>query len=364
MRLLVHFRILIAVCAAWAALVLFPAMARAGVRLENICQIYGQREVKLTGVGLVVGLNGTGDGGDNLPAMRALASALRLMNSPVLDLRELKDADNVAMVFLEARIPKTGLRKGQRLDLRVNSFMGAKSLRGGRLLIAPMETADISDDTLVGLASGGIYVDDSENLRTGRIPDGVTLEIDFPAQFIDPGDGGTVSLVLDKAHSSFHATSEIARLINQEFSFVAEGKQLAHAVGLGRVEVQIPPQYHEYPVEFIAEMFEVQIERPQRQGRVVVDSRSGTVIVGADVEISPVIITHKNLTVEIMPLDPTLANPGRFVAIDPQAAEQQVPRLQHLLDALNKLRVPPQEVISILRQLHRSGNLHAIYEEY
>ena len=173
-----------------AALGLWPQQARARVRLKDICSIYGQREVKLTGIGLVTGLNGTGDGGKNLPAIRALATAMKLMNAPVLDFKELKDADNFAIVFIEATVPKHGARRGQKIDCYVTSFMGAKSLRGGRLLLAPLETAEVKDDKARGLASGAIVIEDANNELVGRIPAGVTLIDDFVRDFIDTTRGG------------------------------------------------------------------------------------------------------------------------------------------------------------------------------
>ena len=120
-----------------SALIIIADAAQARVRLEHLCTVAGPKEVKLTGLGLVVGLRGTGDGGKNLPAMRALSTALRLHNTPVLEAGELSDAKNVAIVMIEATIPATGLRRGQRLDCFISSVMGAKSLRGRAVVSGP-----------------------------------------------------------------------------------------------------------------------------------------------------------------------------------------------------------------------------------
>ncbi|MCH7989867.1 MAG: flagellar basal body P-ring protein FlgI [Planctomycetes bacterium] len=141
-RTFLFFSVILLTVALMSVALLKPQEARARVRLENICSIYGQKEVKLTGLGLVVGLNGTGDGGKNKPAMDALAKVLMHMNLPT-DSADLRDAKNVAVVLIEATIPKTGLRRGQKIDCYVSSIMGAKSLRSGRLLIAPLQTAEI-----------------------------------------------------------------------------------------------------------------------------------------------------------------------------------------------------------------------------
>src|SRR6185295_705115 len=110
-----------------------PAAAWARVRLENICMVQGQQEIKLAGLGLVIGLPGTGDGAKNKETVQALRAALSRLNQPTAN-AELKNADNVALVMVEATIPKSGVKRGQKIDGYISSVFGAKSLRGGRLL--------------------------------------------------------------------------------------------------------------------------------------------------------------------------------------------------------------------------------------
>lgn len=350
---------------AGALLTAAPCNTQARVKLESICTIYGLQEVKLTGLGLVVGLSGTGDGGKNLPAMRALAAALKLMHNPILDIKELKDADNVAIVLIEATVPKTGLRRGQKLDCHVSSFLGAKSLRGGRLLVAPVETAEVGNDTAVGLASGPIVLEDAANPTTGKIPGGVSLQEDFVSAFLDPRNGPSVTLLLEAGHASFYSASEVARVVNAEFEYEGGRKEIAKPLGPGVIEVEIPSQYRQSPVEFIALLMQISIENPHTQGRVVVNPKSGTVIVTGEVEISPVVIAHKNLTVEI---GGAAAGPTSevFRPVPPldQPGRQSPQQLKTLVDALNQLQVPTDDVISIIRELHRSGKLHGTYDEH
>jgi len=348
-----------------AALALLLALtadaAFARVRLEHICTVGGPKEVKLTGLGLVVGLKGTGDGGKNLPAMRALATALKLHNTPVLAADELREAKNVAMVLVEATVPATGLRRGQRLDCYVSSVMGAKSLRGGRLLIAPVETPEIGADRAVGLASGPISIEDPDSPTTGKVADGIVLEEDFYAYFVDRRSGDPrVTLLLDSGHSGFTSASKVASVVNAEFSFEA-GRDLARAAGPGVVEVGIPSQYEEDPVKFLALLMDVGIDNPQTQARVVVNAKSGTVVVTGEVEISPVVIAHKKLTVRIG--DPGLEpEPDRFRVVGPKDDPSR-PQLDQLVEALNEMQVPTEDVIDILRELNRSGKLHAEFIE-
>ncbi len=333
----------------------------ARTRIENICSVYGMKEIKLTGMGLIVGLDGTGDGSKNLPTIRSLAAALRHLNNPVVDLKDLAAANNVALVMIEATIPASGIRKGQKLDCFVSSMLGAKSLRGGRLLIAPVSTSEIGNEILAGLSSGAIILEDETSLATGKIINGLVMERDFELSFLDRKTR-SITLLVDKQHAGFHTASEVARVVNSEFSFEAGNQQLAIAQGPGRVFIRIPKQYTESPVEFVAAVMEVGIDRPHQQARVVINPKSQTVIVTGEVEISPVVISHKNLTVGVGNVEGGL--PGGFVPITGQQGQQSTQRLQQLVEALNQLRVPTEDVISIIRELHRSGKLHAEYDEH
>ena len=194
-----------------APMVMLQRAEAARTRLENICTLDGQREVKLTGLGLVVGLNKTGDGGKNLPAMRALAQALKLMNNPILGLDELRNADNVAIVLIEATVPATGIRRGQKIDCYVSSFLGAKSLRGGRLLATPLEEADIQSDKVAGIASGALRIESEKIQTTAKIINGVIIENNFINGFINRKKGGIVTLMVDcqKSQLSYRKRSGV-----------------------------------------------------------------------------------------------------------------------------------------------------------
>lgn len=333
----------------------------ARTRVENICSVYGMKEIKLTGMGLVVGLDGTGDGSKNLATIRSLAAALKHLNNPIVDLQDLSGANNVALVMIEATIPASGIRKGQKLDCFVSSMLGAKSLRGGRLLVAPVATSKIGDGIGAGLCSGAVILEDETSQASAKIINGLVIERDFELPFIDRKTR-SITLLVDKQHTGFHTASEVARVINSEFSFEAGNQQLAIAQGPGRVFIRIPKQYAEAPVEFIAAVMEVGIDRPHEQARVVINPKSQTVIVTGEVEISPVVISHRNLTIGVGNAEGGL--PGGFVPISGQQGQQGTQRLQQLVEALNQLRVPTEDVISIIRELHRSGKLHAEYDEH
>lgn len=337
-------------------LLAFPAATEARVRLENLCTLQGQQEIRLTGLGLVVGLNGTGDGAKNLPTIRALQAALARMNSPVGP-GELKNGDSVAVVLVEATIPRTGLRRGQAVDCFVSSVMGAKSLRGGRLLSTPLTSVIVRDETVWGLAGGAVVIEDISRATTGRIVQGTSMQRDATPLFLQQQSGASITLQIDPNHASFWTSSEIARVVNSEFSFEVGGQQVARPVSPNSVEIQIPPQYRESPVDFVAQVLDVGIDIPNTQAKVILNARTGTVIVTGEVEISPVVITHKSFNIEIGPEQ--MLGPGPFVGLVEGQGRQSPQQLKQLVDALNQLRVPSADVISIIRELHATGKLHA-----
>lgn len=328
-------------------------------QVGNICTVYGQKETPVIGIGLVVGLNRTGDGSKNAPAMRALASTLRYLNNPIESTKDLTDATNVAMVAISATIPKEGASRGQRLDCYVTSTFGAKSLKGGRLLISPVRGPNVGDTTVIGLASGPIVIEDPDVLTSARVPGGIVLERDFRTSFIDRTHGNKVTLVLDPAHATFGVAWHVAEQINNDVYPVLHAKP-ATALGPDRVEVIVPELYRDDPVAFLAWLLKIDVMSPQTEARVSVNTKSKTVVIHGDVQISPVVISHRNLKVEVAG---TTGEPAPFAAINSQGQDNPQ-QLQELLNGLQMLKVSNDDVISIVRELYYSGNLHAVYEEH
>jgi flagellar P-ring protein precursor FlgI len=336
-----------------------PVPAFAKPRLENICTIQGQQEVRLHGLGLVVGLTpGAGDGGKSITTIRALRAALTRMNLPVSE-AELKNADSVAIVTVEATIPRTGLRRGQKIDARVSATMGAKNLRGGSLLSTPLTSTMVRNDLMIAIAGGSLNVEDTTRPTTAKVANGVDLHQDVQTLFLSQQKGPTVTLLIDPNHASFWTASEVARVINQDLRIESSGKQFARPMGPNVVELTVPPQYSESTVDFIAQVLDIGIDVPTTQARVILNPRTGTVIVTGEVEISPVIIAHTNFSVEVGN-DPLSPAPQPFIGmVDGGQSRQSPQQLKQLVDALNQLRVPASDIISIIRELHNSGKLHA-----
>lgn len=327
------------------------AVSLAAVPLKTICRVKGQEENTLHGLGLVVGLKGTGDGGSFLPTVRSMGVALEMMGNPLgkNSLGELKDAKNVALVMVTAVVPAAGGRQGDKVDCTVHSVGSAKSLAGGTLFLTPLVGPNPQDERVYALAEGPITLDSAEMSTTGRIHGGCRFEADFFNPFVKDG---RVTLVLEPAYADFQVAQETAELINSQMSVQTGGVPVAKAINQVNIEVLIPRQYADDPVLFVSQLLELPLMDVPLGPRVVINERSGTILIGGDVEIGPVVVTHKNMVIQ--------AGGGalsQFVAVDSQ--QPQNPTLKSLVDALNALNTPPQDIITIIKGLERNGKLRA-----
>jgi flagellar P-ring protein precursor FlgI len=325
-----------------------------GARIADLTRISGQRTNVLTGLGLVYGLRGTGDGGDFLPAIRPLATMLGKFSNAAT-VAELGDVSNVALVSLTATVPPDGVRDGDKLDVYVTSIGAAKSLRGGRLFVTPMQ-GPLPGSGIFALAQGAVVIEDPTTPTVGVIRGGCVMETDLPARYIE---NGRFTLVIEDAAASWTMASNIARMINDS----EDGQPWAVAVDPKNVVVTIPPSERDRPDSFISRVQRLPVPTVAAEARVTINERTGTIVITGDVEISPVIISHKSLTIQtVEPApQPTPQNPvvgeRNFVALDP--TNNGGARLNDLLRALDQLKVPVEDRIAILRELHRSGKLHA-----
>jgi flagellar P-ring protein precursor FlgI len=347
---------LVSALAIVAALPAAPASAR--TLLKNICHVKGQEENTLQGLGLVVGLKGTGDNANSLPTIRSLARTIQLMGTPTgkrgpLELKE--DVKNVALVIVTATVPAAGARQGDTLDCTVSSIGGAKSLNGGQLFITALQGPQIESERVYAFAQGPIHLDDPKGAPTsGSVYKGCRLEEDFFNPYVKDGK---ITLVLDRNHADFQVAQDVAELINGQVFFQSQTGQLAKAINQTNVVVQIPPQYRDQPVLFVSQVLSLPMLEPQTEARVVVNQRNGTVVIGGDVEIGAVVVTHKNMHVDIGSSGQSNPLPAsRFAPLSTSAS--QAPKLKALVDTLNTLQVPTEDVIEIIKELDRDGKLH------
>jgi flagellar P-ring protein FlgI len=357
-----------AFCLATAFCLFFGlSSAHAQIRLKNICRIKGQEQNTLHGMGLVVGLRGSGDGGGFLPAMRSLAMAMELMGSQIGKggAAELKDARNVALVSVTATVPAAGARQGDKIDCMISSIGAAKSLEGGRLFITAMMGPQAEGTRIYAFAEGSLHLDDPKFATTARVHQGCQLEEDFLNVF---EKDNKITLVLDEHHADFEVAQEIAELINRNWYSTSQTgrlpnntasklvafqtKPVAKAMNQKFIEVEIPPAYQKEQVDFISQVMGLTIAEPQTAARVVINERSGTIAMSADVEIGSIVVAHKNIVVETGDNLPA----ERFVAIDP--SELQTAKLEALVAALNAVKVPTTDIIQIIKDIEHSGKLH------
>lgn len=327
-----------------------PALA--GTKLKNICRVKGQEENTLQGIGIVVGLKGTGDGGKFLPTMRPLATAMELMRNPVGPggPMELRDARNVALVMVTATIPATGARQGDKIDCTVSSIGAAKSLVGGQLFLTAMQGPNIESERVYAFSEGGIRISDPEVPTVGRIHGGCKLEEDFFNVFVK---NEKVTLVLDQHHAGFELAAEVADVINRESTIRDSQGELARAIDSVNIEVNIPQDYQTDPVLFVAQILRLELIDVVGESRVVINEATGSIVIDGNVKISPVVVSNANVVVEAggFPMG------DRFFAISP--GEEPTTKLQSLLEALNAVNVPNADIIDIIKRMERAGALHA-----
>lgn len=340
------------------------------IRLKDLVEFDGVRGNDLVGYGLVVGLNGTGDGIRNAPFTEEIMSNL-LERLGVNVAGEAYRPKNVAAVFVTAELPAFA-RAGGRIDVTVSAIGDAKSLLGGTLVMTPMNGADgqiyaVAQGTII---AGGI-VAEGEAARVvqgvptaGVIPAGarVEREVDF--------DFTTLSaLRLALRSPDFTTAGRIETALNREF-----GRRVATMLDSGTVEVNIDAANMRSPAHVVGRIENLPIS-PQMRARVVVDQRSGTIVIGEDVRISRVAVAQGNLTLRIEEA-PVVVQPNPFaegetvVVPRTNANINQEPgtglaevtggtSLSELVAGLNALGVAPHDMIDILKSIKAAGALHA-----
>ncbi len=337
--------------------------------LRDVCRLKGQEENTLQGLGLVVGLKGTGDDASK-PTARALARMMQVMGSQISNdmkgapvLAEIEKSGNVALVFVTVTIPPQGTQQGDQIDCTV-SALSAKSLEGGTLMLTPMLGPRVDRPTVYALAQGKLTVPDPRVPTSASIYRGCKMEATIENQFVKDDK---ITLVLDKDLSSFNTAQYIEDIINQLNNTGLNGganiptdqalansnfQLLARALDPVHIEVSLPKFYRDRPVAFVALLMETPLPNIQNKKRVVINERDGgTVVMGEDVLISPVAIAHKNLSIEAR------AGQTGFVGIDP-ANPQLRPKLKNLVEALKALSVPSEDIISIIKTLKQNGSLY------
>ncbi|MBB2486499.1 flagellar basal body P-ring protein FlgI [Mitsuaria sp. WAJ17] len=355
------------------AALLFAAGTAEAVRLKEVAAVQGVRSNALTGYGLIVGLDGTGDQTTQAPFTGQSLQAMLQQFGVILPQGVTMQPRNIAAVMVTAQLPPFA-QPGQTLDIAVSSIGNAKSLRGGTLIATPLRGADgqvyaMAQGNLVvggaGASAGGAKVQ-INHLSAGRIPAGATVERSVPTPL---ALGEAIQLDLNSA--DFATARAVARAINK-----AKGTGVAQAVDGRVVRVKAPTDSDER-VAFLADLEELPIEMATPAARVVINARTGSVVMNQAVSIGNCAVAHGNLSVTITST-PQVSQPGALSGGQTVVTEKtdiairqepgpliQLPasaKLSDVVKALSALGATPQDLLAILQAMKTAGALNAELE--
>lgn len=343
------------------ALLLIAAPAAQATQVQNLARIKGAEPRQLYGTGLVVGLNGTGDSDRFQPKARAVASVLQKTLDEMTSPEEVGGARNVAVVWVTATVPASGVRVGDAIDARVMAMYDARSLEGGHLIMVPLvERGDNSP--VFATASGPVTLENEEMNRVGRIADGAQMEVDVLTRTLD--DQGRMTLVLHNSYARWTVAANLTNLINSLMA--PDGPKVARAIDQRNIIIRVPEADRDNPATFISQVLQLRVHQSliAMGATVRINERSGTIVIGGDVQIAPVIITHGDLTIstrgDAADIDAAEGEPEPdqfFARLDPEDAGGE--KLENLVQALNQLQVPVEDRIAIIKTLHADGYLAA-----
>jgi len=308
------------------------------VRIKDVARLRGDRTNSLIGFGLVVGLNKTGDTPASFAKNKALTSLLTKLgmspdSGPITSL-------SAAGVIVTADLPAFA-RVGDRIDIKVSVFGDAKSLAGGTLLMTPLKAGD---GQLYGMAEGSIIMGQANGAgpkvqTVAVIADGGQIERDFIPALVQ-----NQAIDLNLMKSDFSTSNRIALAINKHFH-----NEIATAVDPARVKVKVPEQSWANVTGFIAEMEGLEVLVDQK-AVVIINERTGTIVMGGDVKVSDIVISHNGLSIQV--------GKGKDAKQD-ALMPLQGSTINDLVKNLNQMGVKPEDLISILQSIHASGALRA-----
>jgi flagellar P-ring protein precursor FlgI len=312
-------------------------------RLKDIVTIKGVRENPVVGYGLVIGLNGTGDGGGEI-----VNNSLKLMFQKLgLNPQREVSSKNVASVIVTAKLPAFA-RVGQKIDITVSSIGNASSLAGGTLLVTPLKGGD---GNVYSVASGQIsiggLVKGAQFPTTGLVPNGAIVEREIPLEF-DKKNAVRLSL----NNPDFTTSARVEKILNEEL-----GGKYAQARDSSTIDLIIPAQYQRNVVQLMAIIENYKVYTDQA-AKIVINERTGTIVAGGEIQLHPVAISHGSLSIEIKGEGAAGGGdkPKKLYYMDEKTS------LNDLVKGLNAFGTTPEDLISIFQALKRNGALIADIE--
>ncbi len=367
-------RFLLVCAAALASAALWwPQASQAATRIKEVASIQGVRSNALVGYGLVVGLDGTGDQTTSTPFTTQSINAMLQQMGVTVPPGTNMQLKNVAAVMVTAQLPAFA-QPGQNIDVNVSSLGNAKSLRGGTLIATPLKGADgqiyaMAQGNLIvggaGASAGGSKVQ-INHLSAGRIPDGASVE----RAVATPLNQGDV-MQLDLASSDYNTAREVARAINTRM-----GGEVAQAVDGRVVRVRMPPPGNAR-IAFLADIENLPVDLAAPAAKVVVNARTGSVVMNQSVTLKACAVAHGSLSVTISS-SPVISQPNALSQGETVVAQKsditvtQQPgslvqmaagtQLADVVKALNSLGATPQDLLAILQAMKTAGALNAEIE--
>jgi flagellar P-ring protein FlgI len=349
------------------------SVAQGSTRLKEVASLEGVRDNQLMGYGLVVGLNGTGDKRQTVFSAQALANVLQRMGVTVLPAAI--QVRNMAAVMVTATLPPFA-QPGTRIDVTAAAIGDSSNLQGGLLLLTSLKGPDgqVYAAAQGALLTGGFVAGGGGNAATlnhptvGRVPSGAIVERAPPSVAPDS------RLKLQLHQADFTTAARVAEVLNRHFH--SGGPPVARAESSAVIVVEVPSSYSARPVEFVAEMEALTIESDRKE-KVVVNERTGTIVLGKDVRISPVAILHGALSVEVRtqfdvsqpaPLSNGTTTPIAQPTVD--AKEEKTKNIvldkgatvEELVRALQAIGSTARDIIAILQAMRTAGALDAEIE--
>ncbi|MGI9237513.1 MAG: flagellar basal body P-ring protein FlgI [Woeseiaceae bacterium] len=342
-------------------------------RVKDLASVAGVRNNQLAGYGLVVGLNGTGDQTTQTPfTVQSIVNMLTQFGITIPPGVSLQ-LKNVAAVTVHADLPAFA-KPGQTIDVTVSSIGNAKSLRGGALLMAPMRGADGNVYAVAqgNLVVGGFGASGNDGSRVtvnipsaGRIPNGATVEREVPSDFLT-----NEAVVLNLHVPDFTTSNRLAEQINQTM-----GPGTAESLDAVSVHVRAPSDASQRTA-FVSALQSLEVMPGEVQARVIVNSRTGTVVIGDNVRVTPAAVSHGSLVVTIseapfasQPIAPfgqsgeTVTLPDSDVSITEEEASMFLfepgTSLDEIVQAVNRVGAAPGDLVAILEALKQAGALRA-----
>lgn len=322
---------------ALSTLIALPTFANESSRLKDIVTVKGVRDNPIIGYGIVIGLNGTGDGGGEITdtALRRMFQKLGLNPQ-----REIA-SKNVASVIVTAKLPAFA-RVGQNIDITVSSVGDASSLAGGTLLVTPLKAGD---GNIYAIASGPLSIGGLKKgakfATTATLPSGGIVERELELDF-DKKD----SIRLSLNEPDFTTAARVEKIINQEL-----GGKYASAKDATTVDLIVPVNYQRRVVELVAIVENFKVISDQK-ARIVINERTGTIVAGGEVVLHPVAISHGELTIQIGEGAAGAKNQGQSLYY-----MQKQSTLNDLVKSLNSYGATPDDLISIFQALKQNGAL-------